>query len=369
MKIIAFYSIGMENVLKNEIKDLGYKILNISDGMITYEGEMKDVYISNLCLRTAERVMIEMGEFKAENFDELFDNIYAIDWQDYIDHETTVVIDKLRSRMSKLFALSTIQSVAQKAIFKKLMNMYDLKNMNKTNKKVNIRIYIKKDTVKVALDTSGEPLHKRGYRKLISEAPMKETIAAGLILASKWDKKSNLYDPFCGSGTIPIEAYLIAKSIPPGIRRNFDFEKLDKFNKREFEKIKIELMSKIEKKYINYIFGSDTDEKMIETSMKNAEYWGAADLNFVKNDFKKVDYSKKSYKNFVITNPPFGIRIGDEKNAINIYRELQKIRYASKNTEIYLFSSSSDLKTKGFKDIKTVLEIQNGKVKSYLYKL
>ena len=224
LEIIVPCHFGLEAVLKKEIYDLGYEILKVEDGRVTFEGDAEAVCRANIFLRTAERVLVKAGEFTAETFDELFEGIKAIPWEDYIPKDGRFWVTKASSIKSKLFSPSDIQSIVKKAMVERLKQHYHVEWFPEDGASYPLRIFLLKDRVTAAIDTSGESLHKRGYRTMTSKAPITETLAASLILLTPWKKDRILVDPFCGSGTFPIEAAMMAANIAPGMNREFTAE-------------------------------------------------------------------------------------------------------------------------------------------------
>lgn len=212
---------GMEAILKREIYDLGYDIVKVEDGRVTYEGDMETICRANIHLRTTERVLLKVGEFHAETFDELFEAVKAIPWENYLPVDAKFWVTKASSVKSKLFSPSDIQSIVKKAIVERLKTYYEVNWFEETGASYPLRVFLNKDEVTIGIDTSGESLHKRGYRVLSSKAPITETLAAAMILLTPWKADRILVDPFCGSGTIPIEAAMIAANIAPGMNRTF----------------------------------------------------------------------------------------------------------------------------------------------------
>ncbi len=367
--LLILCSVGLEKVTIKELKKLDIKSSKIKGGMIKARCPIDKLYKINLSVRTAERVLIIIGEFIAENFDDLYEKTYRLNWEDYIYDNSKVVIDKLRSSNSKLFALTSIQSVIQKAIYEKLTSYYKKSSMEESGSIQKVRVYIFKDKVTVGLDISGEPLHKRGYRKLIGKAPMKETIAAGLILLSDWNDFSiPLFDPFCGSGTIPIEAMMYAMNYPVNINRSFSLENLKIHEADKFNRIKKDLLEKVDYNIRPYIFGSDIEKSNIEISEKNYESLKIdKKIIFKTFDFKDL-YPSTNKVGIFVTNAPFGERIGDKKAAIEIYKEISKFLVKFKGWEFCIFSSEKDTSKYLNKKYKTMNEIQNGIIKSYFFR-
>lgn len=357
MLLLANTSLGIEKILKQELKDLNFKIKDVKNGMVYFnaeESQIKDIKR----IRTAERIYLIMKEFKFKKLDDYFNNIYAINWKDYFDIKDKIIIDKVIINSSYHKSEKTFQSLTQKAVYKRMMDDYKIDFMMESKNTFKLRIFIFGIKAVVAMDLSGDPLHKRNYRKFISKAPLKEHIASALIINSGWDKKSPLIDPFCGSGTIPLEAGLIGADIPAGFLREYDFEKMKKFNKVIFDIKNIDNPE---------IIGTDKDEDMIETSIKNYENIGL-DLNikFYKYSMERIvnNFNKKG---FIISNPPYGIRLEDNKQAIKLVKQM---RYLKKEFSGWNFSVITSLeKFEEYFDLiaDSKISIINGRIKSYIF--
>lgn len=337
--LVALCAVGAEKILGNEIKHLGYKLAASSaekiPGRVAFSGDDDSLFRANLCLRTADRVFLEIAEFHADNFDLLFDGIYAAPWQNYFKKDSRVVVDKVRVYKSRLDSEHTIQAMVQKAIYKKLGEVWRMSSLPETGAQSDVRIYIEHDCVQVLLDLSGQPLHKRGYRTQGGLAPMRETTAAILLQMMLWRRKTPLHDPFCGSGTIPIEALLYACDVAPGLGRNFAIEDLPFFNKRRAEELRRIEAEKIRTDVEIRITGSDIDESAIENARQNVEracvIAGRA-LQSIGSDakIKRVDFVRADFKDLsapypqglLLSNPPYGERLGDAAEAEILYKEM-----------------------------------------------
>ncbi|MCH5282328.1 MAG: class I SAM-dependent RNA methyltransferase [Treponema sp.] len=337
--LVALCAVGAEKILGNEIKHLGYKLSASSaekiPGRVVFSGDNDSMFLANLCLRTADRIFLEIAKFPADNFDLLFDGIYAAPWQDYLKKDSRVVIDKVRVYKSRLDSEHTIQSMAQKAIYKKLGEVWRMHSLPETGAQSDIRIYVENDRVQVLLDLSGQPLHKRGYRTQGGVAPMRETTAAILLQMMLWRRKTPLHDPFCGSGTIPIEALLYACNVAPGLGRNFALENLPFFNKKRAEDLRRSEAEKIRTDVEIRITGSDIDENAVENARQNVEcacvIAGRA-LQSIGSDakIKRVDFVRADFKDLsapypqglLLSNPPYGERLGDAAQAEILYKEM-----------------------------------------------
>lgn len=312
---------GIEAVVKRELLRLGYEPSGANLGRIEFEGTFEDVLRANVFLRSANRVRIVLSKFKAETFDELFDGIFAMRWQDVMTKDAKIVVDA-KSVKSKLFALSAVQSIVKKAIISKLSTVYNC-SFNESGAAYCIEAAIVDDVVTVTLDTSGEGLHKRGYRTYLGDAPIRETLAAAMIQLSVWNPDRPLIDPFCGSGTIPVEASLIGLDIAPGMNRNFACEQFANAPKVR-EKVQEEALQRIKRDRQLHISGFDINKDAIKLAFKHAERAGVKDnIHFQVQDMR--DLSSKYAHGVIITNPPYGERLMKEDELKALYRDFGKV--------------------------------------------
>lgn len=312
---------GIEAVVKRELLRLGYEPSGANLGRIEFEGTFEDVLRANVFLRSANRVRIVLSKFKAETFDELFDGIFAMRWQDVLTKDAKIVVDA-KSVKSKLFALSAVQSIVKKAIISKLSTVYNC-SFNESGAAYCIEAAIVDDVVTVTLDTSGEGLHKRGYRTYLGDAPIRETLAAAMIQLSVWNPDRPLIDPFCGSGTIPVEASLIGLDIAPGMNRNFAYEQFANAPKVR-EKVQEEALQRIKRDRQLHISGFDINKDAIKLAFKHAERAGVKDnIHFQVQDMR--DLSSKYAHGVIITNPPYGERLMKEDELKALYRDFGKV--------------------------------------------
>ena len=316
--LIATTTFGMEGVVKDEVKKLGFSNLDVSNGKVEFEGNEKDICKSNLWLRSAERVQIKVGEFEATDFDELYEKTKDLPWDWFLPENAHFPVSG-KSVKSQLHHVPTCQSITKKAIVDSLKERYNTSWFDEDGPTYKIEIAMYKDTATLTIDTSGTGLHKRGYRSLSSTAPLQETIAAGMITLSKWDSDRILIDPFSGSGTIPIEAALMAKNIAPGLNREFDFEKWPLMKNSDIKEVKEEAKSLIkEDAEPRLIAGYDIDENMVSMGRYHAKHAGVSDIiHFQQMDFK--DFSTNRKYGYIIGNPPYGMRMSDEKDIEKLY--------------------------------------------------
>ncbi len=362
--IICPCHFGLEAALKREIQDLGYEIARTEDGRVIFHGDPEAVVYANIHLRTAERVLIDCAEFDAHSFDELFEGIKAVDWSAYIPKNGKFWVKKASSVNSKLFSPRDIQSIVKKAMVESLGSKYHISVFPEDGAEYPLRVFIHKDHVTVGLDTSGDSLHKRGYRPGAGEAPIAENLAAALIMLTPWRKDRYLIDPFCGSGTFPIEAALIAKNIAPGMERQFTAEKwTGLIDKRQWYDVVDEARSNIVTDVDTDIQGYDIDPKVIGTARENAKRAGVADIVHLQQRAVK-DLSHHGKYGFVITNPPYGERLEDPDSLPPIYRELGEGMKRLDTWSFYMITSYDDAEKYVGRRAEKNRKIYNGMIKT-----
>ena len=358
---------GLEAVTKREIYDLGYEITRVEDGRVTFAGDAEAICRANIFLRSAERVLLQVGRFRATTFDELCEGIKALPWENYIPKDGKFWVKKASSIKSKLFSPSDIQSIAKKAMVERMKNVYRLNWFPEDGAPYPVRIFLLKDEVMVTLDTSGDSLHKRGYRLMTSKAPLTETLAAALIMLTPWNKDRILVDPFCGCGTFPIEAAMIAANIAPGMNREFTAENWTNFiDKKLWYKAVNEAYDIMNEDVDTDIQGYDIDPEMVEFARKNAQLAGVDHLiHFQARPVSKLSHSKKY--GFIITNPPYGERLEEKKALVPLYTEIGKRYKALDSWSAFIITSYEDAeKDMGIKATKN-RKIYNGMIKTYFY--
>ncbi len=346
MELIAPCHFGLEAVLKREILDLGYDISEVEDGRVGFWGDAEAICRANIFLRTAERVLLKVGSFKATSYEELFENTKALDWENYIPENGKFWIAKAASVKSKLFSPSDIQSVMKKAMVRRLQQKYHVEWFEEDGAAYPVRVFLKKDVVTVGIDTSGVSLHKRGYREVAGKAPITETLAAALIMLTPWHKDRILVDPFCGSGTFPIEAAMIAANIAPGMNRSFTAEEwTNLIPKKLWYDTVNEANELIDDDIEVDIQGYDADGSVIKIARRNAREAGVDHLiHFQERDVKDLHHPKKY--GFVITNPPYGERIGEEKEIQKIYGGLKNFLQNHPDWSLFLVTTDKDAEEK-----------------------
>lgn len=366
-ELIAPCHFGLEAVLKKEIIDIGYDVIQVEDGRVTFLGDEEAVCRANICLRTAERILIKVGRFHAETFEELFENTKALPWEKYIPTDGKFWVAKAASVKSKLFSPSDIQSIMKKAMVERLKQIYHVSWFKEDGDSFPIRVFLMKDEVTVGLDTTGESLHKRGYRRLTAKAPIAENLAASLIMLTPWNKDRILADPFCGSGTIPIEAAMMAANIAPGMKRGFTALKWNHIiERRTWDDSYDEARSLVDMSVKTEILGMDIDEEMIKVSMQNARFAGVDKL--IHFETQSVDKFKHDGKyGFIITNPPYGERL-EEKAAIPpLYKKIGERFRLLDTWSLYLITSYEGTEKEIGRKADKNRKIYNGMMKTYYY--
>ena len=364
IKIVVNMNFGLESVVKRELLDLGYEKLEVSDGQIKFDGNLRDIAILNLRLRSAERVFIEIASFEALSFEELFDNVYAIDWEDIISEEGNFIVQG-RSAKSKLFSVSDCQRITEKAIIKKLQKTYKIDYFEKSKERYKLEVILYKDVARILLDTSGSGLHKRGYRAASYKAPISETLAAGLIQLSFWNDSRVFWDPFCGSGTLAIEAAMIGKNIAPGLSRKFDFEEFIFMDKEIMKEEKVKCYQEIDYDKEVEIYGTDISRQAIEIAKSNAEILGLEnDIKFFVKDIRDLDLAGDY--GVIVTNPPYGVRIGGDDLA-ELEKELGKLYKENPTWSLFVISADEKFERNFGKKSNRNRKLYNGRIKTYYY--
>ena len=358
---------GLEAVLKREIIDLGYEITSVEDGRVTFLGDAEAVCRANVFLRTAERILIKIGFFHAETYDELFEGTKALPWEEWIPKDGKFWVAKAASVKSKLFSPSDIQSIMKKAMVERMKSKYRVEWFAEDGDRFPIRVFLKKDEVTVGLDTTGDSLHKRGYRKLTAKAPIAENLAAALIMLTPWNKNRILVDPFCGSGTFPIEAALIAGNVAPGMNRSFLAESWEHLiAKKEWYDCVDEANDLIDFSQMPDIQGYDIDPEMVRISRENARLAGVDQyIHFQKREVQQLSHPKKY--GFIITNPPYGERLEEKKALPAIYSALGERYRELDSWSLYMITSYDAAQQYIGRKADKNRKIYNGMMKTYFY--
>ncbi|MDE7251831.1 MAG: class I SAM-dependent RNA methyltransferase [Acetatifactor sp.] len=366
-ELIAPCHFGMEAVLKREISDLGYDITEVADGRVTFFGDEEALCRANVFLRTAERILIKIGSFHAETFEELFQGTKSLTWEEYIPVDGRFWVAKAASVKSKLFSPSDIQSIMKKAMVERLKEIYHTNWFTEEGEPFPVRVFLMKDQVTVGLDTTGESLHKRGYRKLTAKAPIAENLAAALIMLTPWNGSRILVDPFCGSGTFPIEAAMMAANMAPGMNRSFTAQAWEHVvGGRNWQDTLDEARELVDLSIDTDIQGYDIDDKMVEIARENAKLAGVDKLiHFQRRAVEQLSHPKKY--GFLIMNPPYGERLQEKEEMPALYRVIGERFRALDSWSLYLITAyeqaERDIGRKADKNRK----IYNGMMRTYYY--
>ena len=366
-ELIAPCHFGLEAVLKREILDLGYEISCVEDGRVSFYGDAEAIAVANVFLRTAERVLLKVGRIHAETFEELFDRVKELPWEEFLPVDAKFWVTKATSVKSKLFSPSDIQSIVKKAIVERLKNIYNVSWFTEDGSAYPIRIFFMKDEAVIGLDTTGESLHKRGYRKMTAKAPISETLASALIMLTPWKADRILVDPFCGSGTFPIEAAMMAANVAPGMNRSFLAENWKNLVPRKHWYNAVEEAQDLMDLTVQTdIQGYDIDGEVIKAARENARLAGVDHMiHFQKRSVSELNHPKKY--GFIITNPPYGERIEERENLPALYQEIGKAFSRLDSWSEYLITSYDQTEKYIGKKADKNRKIYNGMIKTYYY--
>ncbi len=364
---IAPCHFGTEAVLKREITDLGYEITGVEDGKVTFQGDMSAAARANIFLRTAERILLKIGEFEARTFDELFEKTKALPWEEFIPKDGKFWVAKANSIRSRLFSPSDIQSIMKKAVVERLKQTYHIGFFPETGARYPLRVSIVKDRVTVGLDTTGVSLHKRGYRKSTVKAPVSETLTAALILLTPWKSGRILVDPFCGSGTFLIEAAMMAAGMAPGMNREFLCEEWDNLIGRgTFREVREDARSRVCSDVVTDLQGYDIDGSCVAAARENARRAGVEKLiHFQRRDVAELSHPGSF--GFIITNPPYGERLETEETIPALYRTLGERFRLLDRWSLYLISAYDEVERCIGRKADKNRKIYNGMIKTYFY--
>lgn len=358
---------GLEAVLKREIYDLGYEITKVEDGKVTFAGDAEAICRANIFLRTAERVLLKAGSFHAETYDELFEGIRALPWEVYLPKDAKFWVTKASSIKSKLFSPSDIQRIVKKAIVEKMKEYYDIEWFQETGAEYPVRVFLMKNEVLVTIDTTGDSLHKRGYRTMGGLAPISETLAASLIQLTPWHADRILVDPFCGSGTFPIEAALMAANIAPGVNRHFTAEAWGNLTEEKLWQEAFEEAKELEDLSVETdIQGYDIDGSVLRAARENAKRAGVGHMiHFQQRSIEQLRHPKKY--GFIITNPPYGERMEDKKNLPNLYQQTGEAFQNLDAWSMYIITAFEDTERYIGRNADKKRKIYNGMLKTDYY--
>ena len=358
---------GMEKMLATEIKNLGFEIEKTEDGRVTYKTGEDGIAKANMWLRCAERVNLKVAEFEARTFDELYENTKRINWSKYIPYGAQFPVSKASSIKSKLFSTTDVQSIVKKAIVDNLKKSYlESGRLKEDKEKYPIYVFIHKNKVTLSIDTTGDALHKRGYREKANKAPIRETLAAGIMYLTPWRPGRTLVDPMCGSGTILIEAAMMGLNMAPGLNREFISEKWRTIDKKIWWDTRREAFDQMNEELDFKIYGYDIDPESIEIAKENAEIAGVADyIDFAVAD--ATEFKSDEEYGFIVTNPPYGERLESEESVKLLYKELGYAFRRLKNWSYYLITSFEEFEYEFGQEATKKRKLYNGMLKTYLY--
>ena len=365
IELIAPCHFGLEAVLKREIKDLGYDIVQVEDGRVTFATDLAGIARANLFLRTAERILLKIGSFQAKTFDELFEGTKKLPWEEYIPEDGKFWVKKASTAKSKLFSAPDIQSIVKKAMVERLKGKYQVSWFSENGDDYPVRVFILKDQVTISLDTSGTPLHKRGYRKLVSEAPIRETLAAALLMLTPWHRDRILVDPFCGSGTFLIEAAMMGMNMAPGLNRSFEAENWAFLPKKAWYEAVDEAEDLMIRDVEMDLQGYDKDTQMLKIARENARDAEVDHLiHFQQREVKDLSHSKPY--GFIIANPPYGERLEDKETLPIIYSQMKEAFDKLDTWSKYVITSYEDTEKYLGKPTKK-RKVYNGMIRGEFY--
>lgn len=344
IELIATTGFGLEAVAKREIMDLGYEIVNVEDGKVTYKADERGIVRSNLWLRTPDRILMKIAEFKALEFEDLFQRVKGYPWEELIPIDGKFTVNG-SSVKSKLSSVPACQSVVKKAIVERLKEFYVVDRFEETGAQYTVKVSLLKDRATITVDTSGSSLHKRGYRVAPVAAPMKENMAAALVMLSYWREGRLLVDPCCGSGTIPIEAAMIEMNIAPGLNRHFACEKWEFIDKKLWKEEKKKAYEAIDYDKDIRIKASDINKEALKAAVENACEAGVDDcIEFTVADIKNLEATEPN--GIIITNPPYGERIGEEKDIEKIYKKLTDFYNQNPDWSLFVITTDEEFEEK-----------------------
>lgn len=364
-ELIATATFGLEALVAAELQKLGYEDMQVENGKVTFSGDELAICRTNLWLRTAARVRIKVGEFKATTFDELFEKTKALPWAKFLPKNAEFPVEG-RSVQSTLFSVSDCQAIVKKAVVESLKKEYHLEWFPEDGPLMKIEVALLKDVATLTIDTTGPGLHQRGYREIAMGAPLKETLAAALVILARWYPDIALIDPFCGSGTIPIEAALMGHNIAPGLKRSFAAESWPWLDQKLWKQVREEAQDLINPEKPDYLIGYDLDDQALKIARHNAELAGVGDsIHFQRQEVKDLTTSKKYGK--LITNPPYGERLGDDKEIRQLYRELADVKKKLDTWSFYILTAYPHLERTFGQRASKRRKLYNGNIECQYY--
>ncbi|TCO74394.1 THUMP domain-containing class I SAM-dependent RNA methyltransferase [Marinisporobacter balticus] len=365
IELIATSTFGLEEMVKIEVRNLGYEQMTVENGKVTFTCDTYAIPRANLWLRTADRVLLKMGEFKATSFEQLFERTKALPWEEWIPENGKFPVNG-KSIKSQLFSVSDCQAIVKKAIVERLKEHYDTEWFEEDGEEFPIEVALLKDVATLTIDTSGQGLHKRGYREKANEAPLKETLAAAMVMISRWREDRVLIDPMCGSGTIAIEAAMLGKNIAPGLERKFVSQGWERIPEKAWKDARVEALKAIRQDEDIKIFASDMDEKAVEIAKENACNAGVEDcITFAVGDMATIRSNEKY--GYIICNPPYGERLGEKKEVQQLYARMGKVFKKLDTWSTYIITSDEDFEKLYGKRASKKRKLYNGRIKVDYY--
>lgn len=366
LELIATSTFGLESIVKDELWKLGFEIINVENGQISFRADFYGLAKANLWLRCAERVFLKMGEFPARDFDELYDNTRNLPWEEWLPVNANFPVTG-KSVKSVLHSVPACQSIIKKAIVDRLKDKYRKDWFEEDGPLYPVYFALYKDRITLSINTSGEGLHKRGYRELSAEAPLQETLAAAILYLSRWQPDRILIDPFCGSGTIPVEAALMGRNIAPGIQRRFVAEEWPQLGKKIWQEARAEAKElEIDDPGFRLLMGSDIDPQVIKIARHHAKKAGVDDcIHFQTASFEDFQSSRKYV--CIITNPPYGERLSDRKEVEKLYRLMGRKLLPQDTWSFYILTSHPDFERLFGKRASKRRKLYNGGIECQFY--
>lgn len=365
VNLIATAPMGLEALVGREVKDLGYEGARVENGRVRFTGDESAICRANLWLRTADRVLVEMGEFPAASFEQLFEGTRALPWDEWIAADGNFVVEG-KSHQSQLSSVPACQSIVEKAVVERLKRRHHLEWFPKTGARYTIQVALVKDMATLTLDTSGPGLHKRGYRDLTATAPIKETLAASMILLSRWHPDRPFLDPLCGSGTLPIEAALIGHNIAPGLRRAFAAEGWERLPKDLWQQARDEAHDRADVDRPVEITGADHDPEVLKLARRHVRAAGLTQSVKLREQPLSATSTEHRY-GYLITNPPYGERLGEQVEVEALYRELGLIARALKDWSVFVITPNLQFERLFGRHADKKRKLYNGRIECHLY--
>ncbi|OEF98942.1 N-6 DNA methylase [Vulcanibacillus modesticaldus] len=363
--LIATATFGLEAIVADEVRKLGYTDLKVDNGKVEFNADISAIPRANLWLRTADRVRLKVGEFKATSFEELFEKTKALPWADWIPVNATFPVEG-KSVKSKLFSVSDSQAIVKKAIVESMKKKYKVSWFEETGPLYKIEVALLKDIATLTIDTSGPGLHKRGYRDWIGAAPLKETMAAAMVILSRWNPDRPLIDPFCGSGTLPIEAALIGQNIAPGMNREFASENWPVIPRKDWREARAETHDLAQYDRKLNIIGTDIDEKILKVARRNA-YEAGVDEQIHFQQLPVTEISSKKKYGVIVSNPPYGERLSDKREVEQLYKSMGETFMKLDTWSYFILTSHEGFETFFGKKATKKRKLYNGNIKVDYY--